>query len=333
MAAVSGSGATGLLRLHLRLSRRLDEAFVHWLHVFLILWGVREFVKIRNYTVLGRCLLTLLLRSVVLGLFVACEGLPQCSVVVWFFLLKESFELIVPTSLFENPVELPVIIVAILRHHGLEQTAQVVVVGLLFKLKVATVLQVLHELFRNASRQLLDRGLALFVPNFIVLLVFVFSLEALPRQLAFQKVEQNVANRLEVITTRLLDADVRVDRSVAGSSGQGLVITVWNVLACLGVSVSLRKTKIDHVDHRGLIVDANQEIVRFHISVQEVLRVHEFDACNHLLSQHADRLQREATITELKEVLNRRAEQFHDHRLVIALDTVPINVRNAGYIR
>ena len=315
------------------MSRGLDEAFVRWLHVFLILRGVREFVKIRNDTVLGRCLPTLLLRSVVLGLFVACVGLPLCSVVDRLVLLKEGFELIVATSLLKDPVKLSVIIVAILRHHGLEQTAQVVVVGLLFKLKVAAVLQVLHELFRNASRQLLNRGLALFVPNFIVLFVLVFSLEALPRQLAFQKVEQDVANRLEVITTSLLDADVRVDRGVAGSSSQGLVVTVRDVLACLGVSVALRKTKINHVDHGGLIVDANQEIVRFHISVQEVLSVHEFDACDHLLSQHADRLQREATITELKQVLNRRAEQLHDHCLVVALDTVPIHVRNAGYIR
>lgn len=196
LAAISSSGASRLLRLHLRLSSGLDEAFVHWLNVFLILWGVCEFVKIRNDTVLGRCLPTLLLRSVVLGLFVACIGLPLCSIVDWLVLLKECFELIVATSFLENPVELPVIIVAILRHHGLEQTAQVVVVGLLFKLKVAAVLQVLHELFGNAGSQLLNSGLALFVPNSIVLLILVLSLEALPRQLAFQKVEQDVANRL-----------------------------------------------------------------------------------------------------------------------------------------
>lgn len=319
----------------MRLLCGLDESFVRrLLRAVLVLRGVRELIEIRNYTILSLGLLTLLLRrvDVVFGFLMACIGLLLC-VEVGFVLLQECFELIVATCLFQDPIKLTVIVVAILRHHGLEQTPQVVVVWLLLELKVAAVLQVLHELLRDPCRQLLDGGLALFVPDFVVLLVLVLSLETLPRQLTLQEVKKDVADRLEVVTTGLLNANVRVDRGVARRASQRLVVPIRDVLPCLGVSVALRETEVNHVDHTGFGVDAHQKIVRLHISVQEVLRVHEFDASNHLLGEHADRFEREAAVAELKEVLDRGAQQLHDHRLVVALDAVPVDVRDSTYWR
>jgi len=50
------------------------------------------------------------------------------------------------------------------------------------------------------------------------------------------------------------------------------------VFACLGVSEALRQPEIDHVDVMLLLADADEEVVRFDVSVQEMARVHEFNA-------------------------------------------------------
>jgi hypothetical protein len=60
------------------------------------------------------------------------------------------------------------------------------------------------------------------------------------------------------------------------------------MLACLWVTVALRETEVDNVDLSAFLIDPHQEIVRFHIAMQEVLRVHIFDSCYQLLPSHAD---------------------------------------------
>lgn len=50
------------------------------------------------------------------------------------------------------------------------------------------------------------------------------------------------------------------------------------MFARLGVSEALGQPEIDHVDVMLLLADADEEVVRFDVSVQEMARVHEFNA-------------------------------------------------------
>ena len=63
-----------------------------------------------------------------------------------------------------------------------------------------------------------------------------------------QEVEQHVAQRLDVVPPRLLDAQVRVDAGIAGCSSEVLVLAVWDVDVGLGIAVLLGETKVDDVD-------------------------------------------------------------------------------------
>ena len=68
-----------------------------------------------------------------------------------------------------------------------------------------------------------------------------------------------------------------VNWGVAGSSCQVLSVAVRNVLASLGISEALGQPEVDHVDVMLLFADADEEVVRFDVSVQEMTRVHELN--------------------------------------------------------
>jgi hypothetical protein len=76
----------------------------------------------------------------------------------------------------------------------LEKSPQIVVIGLFIKVQVATVLNVLVEFFRAATAKRFHRSLALLLLDPVVFIIFIPSLETLPRQIAFQKVENYVPN-------------------------------------------------------------------------------------------------------------------------------------------
>ena len=61
------------------------------------------------------------------------------------------------------------------------------------------------------SCQLLDRGLNLLFLDTVVLVIFIFSGKALPGQRTLEEVKQYVADRLHIISSGLLNADMSVD--------------------------------------------------------------------------------------------------------------------------
>jgi len=61
-----------------------------------------------------------------------------------------------------------------------------------------------------------------------------------------------------------------VNGGIPGRSGQILAITVWNVLASLGVTESFSEAEIDNVDVVLLFTDSNQEVIGLDISMKEV---------------------------------------------------------------
>ena len=75
--------------------------------------------------------------------------------------------------------------------------------------------------------------------------------------------------------------------------------------------------------------DPHEEIVRFDISVNEILVVYELDATDHLVGQHKHRFHGEPPGTEVEQVFQGGAKQVHDQDVVVPLRTVPVDVRDA----
>ena len=99
------------------------------------------------------------------------------------------------------------------------------------------------------------------------------------------------------------------------------------MLASPWVFESFCESEVYSVDYVCLLSNANQKIVRLDVSVNEVFAVHELDAIKQLESDHDDGFQRELVVAELKEDLERRAEDLDDHAVVIVLDTKPVQFR------
>lgn len=119
-----------------------------------------------------------------------------------------------------------------------KQLPQVRNVRLGVELERARVRQELRELTGAALAQLRDRHLLLLLEDQPVLLLRVLGLQALPGQRALQKVDQNVADGLEVVAAALLDAQVVVDGGVARRARERATIAVGDVVQVLGVAVS-----------------------------------------------------------------------------------------------
>ena len=70
-----------------------------------------------------------------------------------------------------------------------------------------------------------------------------------------QEVHEYVSQRLHVVPSRLLDAQVRVDRGVSGGPGEVLVLPVRNVLMRAIVTKLFCQSKIDGVDKVALLAE------------------------------------------------------------------------------
>lgn len=68
-----------------------------------------------------------------------------------------------------------------------------------------------------------------------------------------------------------------VDGGIAGGSGEVLILTVGDMLVRSGVTVFLCQTEIDDVDQVSLLAEPHKEVIRLHVSVDEVLGVYVFN--------------------------------------------------------
>lgn len=84
------------------------------------------------------------------------------------------------SSLFEYPIVLIVVVVTTLIHEIFEYFPHVVVIGPLLELQIPTILQIGVEFLWDASRQRFDSCRHFLILDAIVLIIFVFTLKALP---------------------------------------------------------------------------------------------------------------------------------------------------------
>ena len=65
---------------------------------------------------------------------------------------------------------------------------------------------------------------------------------------------------------------------VAGRACQILTITVGDMLSSFGVTEPLSQSEVNYVDIVLLFADADEEIVRFNVTMKEVTRVDKLNA-------------------------------------------------------
>jgi hypothetical protein len=116
-------------------------------------------------------------------------------------------------------------------------------------------------------------------------------------RLAYHK---DVTKRLEIISSRLLNTQMGIDRSVPSSTSQVLVLPVGDMQMSLGVSVLLGETEINDIDLIASFPNAHEEIVGLDISVDKVSRVNVFDSRDELVGEEKDSLEGEFSVTEVE---------------------------------
>ena len=171
-------------------------------------------------------------------------------------------------------------------HAALEVVEALAVVRLLLELERAAVLHVLAELAGVTAAELFKTRLNLLLLDVIVLLVLGATGQTLPRQLTLDEVEQDVADRLQIVTSGLLNALVGGNGGVSGGTGQVLAILVGNVLA-IAVLVALCETEINNVDVvTGRIRTTDKEVIRLDITMDNALLVDLLNAADELDGDH-----------------------------------------------
>lgn len=71
---------------------------------------------------------------------------------------------------------------------------------------------------------------------------------------------------------------MRVDGRVASRAREVFILPVGDVLVCSGITVLLGQAKVNDVDQVALFAQTHQEVVRLHVSVDEVLGVDVFNS-------------------------------------------------------
>ena len=94
-----------------------------------------------------------------------------------------------------------------------------------------------------------------------------------------------------------------IDTCVTSSAGQTLVVLVRNVLSGLWVTVPLSETEIDDVNYVLFLSMADQEVVRLHVSMNEMVIVQEFESLNHLVRYHERSFNGEFSFAEIESIL------------------------------
>lgn len=232
--------------------------------------------------------------------------------------------------LVDGPVEDVVVLEALADEEITEDLAEVAVVGLIIEAEGTSVVEVDGKLVGEAAAKNLGGSGHLLLHDTVVLLLLSSSLEALPRERAAAEIEHDVAKRLHIITARLLNAKMGVNRGITGSAGQVLVLSVRNVEVGLGISVLLGEAEINNVDLVATLADTHEEVVGLDVAVDEGFSMDILDAGDELISQKQDSLQRELAVAEVEEILQAGAEEVEDHGVVITLGAEPADEGNAN---
>mmetsp|Transcript_15493 Transcript_15493/g.22757 ORF Transcript_15493/g.22757 Transcript_15493/m.22757 type:complete len:207 (+) Transcript_15493:99-719(+) len=138
------------------------------------------------------------------------------------------------------PVQARVVVGVSLRAEQVtEHTTKVRNVGLSLKFERTAVGKVFRELAGASLAKSWDGNRLLLFHDELVLLGCRLGLETLPGQASLEEVDKNIPNGFQVVSTRLFDTQVIVDRGITGSTGQRATLALRNVLKRSWMTVSL----------------------------------------------------------------------------------------------
>ena len=227
--------------------------------------------------------------------------------------------------LVNGPIEDIIVLKSFTNKEVAENLAKITVIRLVVETQRASVVQVDGKLVGETTAKDLGGSSHLLLHDAIILLLLSGRLQPLPGQRTTAEVEHDITKRLHIITTRLLNSKMGVDRGIASRSSQVLVLSVGNVEVSLGIPVFLGETEIDDVDLVTTLANAHQEVVRLDIAVNERFGVDVFDPRNQLVGQEQNGLERELAVAEVEQVFQAGAEKIQNHGVVVALRSEPAN--------
>jgi len=123
---------------------------------------------------------------------------------------------------------------------------------------------------------------------------------------------------------------MRRNWQVLEGANNPLVLLELNMLARLRVKVSLTKAEINEVDHIRFFALANANVLRFHVSVDEMEWVEEFQPYQDLMPDFTDDAYRKATVAELEQLPKVRAKNVHYEAVEVTFNPKVLNLRDSN---
>ena len=118
-------------------------------------------------------------------------------------------------------------------------------------------------------------------------------------------------------------------RSVSCSSCEVLIVSISNMLLCIGVNVPLSKAHIYNMANMRLGSKTHKEVVWFDVAMDKLFLVHVLEPLNKLVCKHKGSLKREPVPTELVKVSKAGTEELHRHEVRLVLLSVAIDFGEA----
>jgi len=178
----------------------------------------------------------------------------------------------------DTPIEDIVILITFANEQIAEELAEIGIIRLVIEAQSPCVIQENAKFVGESTAEEIGGGSHFLFHDTVILLLLGSSLQTLPREGASEEVHQDVGKRLEIIPASLFHTEMGVNRCVAGSSGEVLVLSVRNMEVCFRIPELLCKTEIYNVDLIATFSDAHQEVVGFDVAVDEVAGVDVFDS-------------------------------------------------------
>lgn len=180
----------------------------------------------------------------------------------FFLLLLDPFFLLI----HDNPVILIVILVSAAVEQLLEHGFHGCIVGSFIKANVPGLAQVLGEFHWVTLAEHFNRCGKFLLLNAFVLVSFVVSLHALPRQHSSQEIHTHISNAFHVVPASLFNSKMGVDGGIASSACQVLTLTIRYVLS-VTLDVSLGQAEVKEKYFVGGFVESNTEVVGLDVTV------------------------------------------------------------------
>jgi hypothetical protein len=99
------------------------------------------------------------------------------------------------------------------------------------------------------------------------------------------------------------------------------------------MTIPLGKTKVNTIDKVAVpSTRIRYEIRGFNITMNQMSRMHEFDAFEHLIGHHEDGFQGKTTTALVELIFQGRTQQIHDHEIVTILRSKVMDLGKARSI-